>query len=97
MEEKDVDLWWVIMQDIVQKDIRKVCRMYDRNEKLYMHKISHMEKVIPLFKYEPMVLIPELKTSNEEKERGKTNGAGPSKIRTTEEEPTYLKGGRDNS
>jgi hypothetical protein len=39
MEEKDVDLWWDGVQDIIQKDIRKVCRMYERNEKLYMHKI----------------------------------------------------------
>jgi hypothetical protein len=44
IEEKDVDLWWAVMQDIVQKDIRKACKMYERNEKLYMHKISHMEK-----------------------------------------------------
>ncbi len=71
--------------------------MYDRNEKLYKHKISHMEKVIPVFKYEPLVLILEPKTSDEEKERWKTNGARPSKIRTTEEEPTYLKGGKDSS
>jgi hypothetical protein len=69
MEEKDVDLWWVTMQDIVQKDIRKVCKMYDRNEKLYRQKISHMEKVIPVFKYEPLVLILEPKTSDEEKEK----------------------------
>jgi hypothetical protein len=26
MEEKDVDLWWDVVQDIVQKDISKVCR-----------------------------------------------------------------------
>jgi ABC-type phosphate transport system auxiliary subunit len=40
MEEKDVDLWWDAVQDIAQKDIRKVCRMYERNEKFYRHKIS---------------------------------------------------------
>ncbi len=39
MEEKDVDLWWDGVQDIIQKDIKKVCRLYERNEKLYMHKI----------------------------------------------------------
>jgi len=33
--------------DIVQKDIGNVCRMYERNEKFYKHKISEMEKVIP--------------------------------------------------
>ncbi len=33
MEEKDVVLWWDVVQDIVQKDIGKVCRMYEKNEK----------------------------------------------------------------
>jgi hypothetical protein len=47
MEKKDIDLWWDTVQDIVQKDIRKVGKMYERNEKLYRHKISQMEKVIP--------------------------------------------------
>jgi hypothetical protein len=32
MEENDVDLCWDVVQDIVQKNIRKVCRMYERNE-----------------------------------------------------------------
>jgi hypothetical protein len=58
IEEKDAYLWWDVMQDIVYKDIRKVYRMYERNEKLYRHKISQMEKVIPSFQYEPLVLIP---------------------------------------
>jgi hypothetical protein len=49
MEEKDAYLWWDVLQDIIQKDIGKVCRMYDRNEKIYSHKISQMEKVIPFF------------------------------------------------
>jgi hypothetical protein len=44
--------------------------MYERNEKLNRHNISQMEKVIPLFWYEPLVLILELETSNEEEERG---------------------------
>ncbi len=56
MKEKDADLWWDVVQDIVQKDIRKFCRMYERNEKFYRHKISQMEKVIPFFQYEPQVL-----------------------------------------
>jgi hypothetical protein len=42
--------------------------MYERNEKFYMHKISQMEKVIPLFQYEPQVLTSEPETSNEEEE-----------------------------
>jgi hypothetical protein len=56
MEEKDVDLWWDAMQDIFQKDIGKVYRRYERNERLYRHKISQMEKVMPSFEYEPLVL-----------------------------------------
>jgi len=47
MEEKDADLWGGgAMQDIVQKDIGKVCRRYERNERLYMHRVSQIEKVI---------------------------------------------------
>jgi ABC-type phosphate transport system auxiliary subunit len=66
MEEKDADVWWDAMQNIVEKDIGKVCKMYQRNEKLYKHKISQMEKVVPSFQYEPLVLIPKLKTLYEE-------------------------------
>jgi hypothetical protein len=49
MEEKDANIWWDIVQNIVQKDIRKIYKIYERNEKLYKHKISQMEKVIPSF------------------------------------------------
>ncbi len=49
MEENDVYMWWDVVQDIVQKDIGKVCRIYERNERLYKHEISHMEMVIPSF------------------------------------------------
>jgi hypothetical protein len=58
MEEKDVDLWWDVIQDIVQKYIGKTCRKYERNERLYRHMIFHMEKVMPSFEYEPLVLSP---------------------------------------
>jgi len=40
MEEKDENVWWDAVQDIVQKDIRKVCRKYEKNERLYKHMIS---------------------------------------------------------
>jgi hypothetical protein len=56
MEEKDVNLWWDVVQDIVHKDIRKVCRNYERNERLYIHMISQMENFMPSFEYEPLVL-----------------------------------------
>ncbi len=82
MEEKDVDLWWDAMQNVVQKDIRKAYKMYERNEKLYTDKISHMEKVIPSFQYEPLIFTLELATPYEEKQRGNINGARPSRIRT---------------
>ncbi len=53
MEEKDVDLWWDAVQDIVQKDIGKVYRKYERSERWYKHIISQMEKFMPSFEYEP--------------------------------------------
>jgi hypothetical protein len=62
-----------------------------------MHKISQMEKVIPFFQHEPLILIPKSKTSNEEEERGQTDGVRPSKTRTIKVEPIDLKRGRDSS
>jgi hypothetical protein len=44
MEEKYADLWWDVVQDIVQKDIGKVSRKYERKERLYKHMIFQMEK-----------------------------------------------------
>ncbi len=58
IEEKDVDLWWDAIQDIVHKDIGKICKKYERNKRLYKHNISHMEKVMPSFEYEHLVLFP---------------------------------------
>jgi hypothetical protein len=40
MEEKDAYLGWDVIQDIVQKDIMKVCKKYEKNERLYRHRIS---------------------------------------------------------
>jgi hypothetical protein len=34
MEEKDADLWWDVMKDIIQIYIGKVYRMYERNRSL---------------------------------------------------------------
>jgi hypothetical protein len=39
MEEKDAYLWWDVVQNIVQKDIGKVCRKYEKNERLHRHVI----------------------------------------------------------
>ncbi len=39
MEEKDANLWWGVIQDIVQKDIGKVNRKYEMNERLYRYEI----------------------------------------------------------
>jgi hypothetical protein len=96
MEEKDAKLWWDEVQNIVQKDTRKVYRRYERNERLYMHRISEMEKVIPSFQYEPLLFILKPKTSNEEEERENTNGAGSLGTIIKEEEPIDLKGGKHN-
>ncbi len=56
-----------------------------------------MEKIIPSFQYKPLVLAPELETSNEEEEKRHIDGVGWLETKTTEDEPTNLKGGRDSS
>jgi len=56
-----------------------------------------MEKVIPSFQYEPLILVPKPGTLDEEEKKGNIDGVGPSWTRTEEEEPTYIKGGRDSS
>ncbi len=35
MEKKNVDLWWDVVQHIVQKDNGKFYKKYERNERLY--------------------------------------------------------------
>jgi hypothetical protein len=41
MEENYVDLWWDAIQDMIaQKYIGKFCRKYERNERMYRHRIS---------------------------------------------------------
>jgi hypothetical protein len=55
-----------------------------------------MEKVIPLFQYELIVLIPKPKTLDEEEEKENTNGAKPSRIRIEMEELANVKERRDN-
>ncbi len=42
-----------------------------------MHKIFLMEKVMLAFEYEPLVLSPKLKTSNEKEDKGNNDGVGP--------------------
>jgi hypothetical protein len=56
-----------------------------------------MEKVIPSFQYEPLVLVPKPGTLDEEEKKGNIDGVGPLWTRTEEEEPTYIKGRRDSS
>jgi hypothetical protein len=90
MEERNVDIWW----DVVQ-DIGKICKWYERSERLYMHKISQMEKVMPTFEYDPLVLYLEPKTLDEEEDKGDTSGVGPLDTRTTKEEPGDLKGRKE--
>ncbi len=87
-------MWWDVMQDIIQKDIRKVGRRYERNERLYRHKIFQMEKVIPSFQYELLVFIPELETLDEEEEKGNIDGVGSLGTKIEEEEPVDFKGGK---
>jgi hypothetical protein len=54
-----------------------------------------MEKVMPSFEYEPLVLSLELDTLDEEENKGDTDGASPSCTRVTKE-PRNLKGGKDS-
>jgi hypothetical protein len=68
MEEKDANLWWDAFHDIVQKDIGKVWRKYERNERLYKHNISQMEKIMPSFEYELLVMSLKLETLDEQKD-----------------------------
>jgi hypothetical protein len=70
--------------------------MYERNEKLYRHKIFQMQKVMPSFQYELLVLIPEPKTLNEEEDRENIDGAKPSEIKIEKEELTNVIEGRDS-
>jgi hypothetical protein len=57
--------------------------------------ISKMEKVMPSFKYEPLVMSIELKTLNEEEDKGDTYGVGPS-CTIVAEELGNLRGGKDS-
>jgi hypothetical protein len=43
-----------------------------------------MEKIMPLFEYEPLMMSPNLKTSYEEEDGRDTNGVGPSCIKIVE-------------
>jgi hypothetical protein len=95
MEEKDANLWWDAVQDIVQKDIRKVYRKYERNESLYIHKIFHMETIMPLFEYGPLALSLELKTLDEEENKGDTYGVGPLSTKVIKQQINL--GGRKDS
>jgi hypothetical protein len=95
MEDKDINLWWDVIQNIIQKDIGKVCKKYERNERLYKQMISQMEKVMLPFEYELLILSLEPKTSNEEENKGDIDGVGPSGTRVTKE-PRDFKGGKDS-
>jgi hypothetical protein len=40
MQEKNANLWWDAIHDIVHKNTGKVCKRYEKNERLYNHMIS---------------------------------------------------------
>ncbi len=91
MEEKDIDLWWDVIQYIIQKDLEKVYRKYERNERLYKHMIFQMENVMPPFEYKPLVLFIKLEISNEEENKGDIDGVGPLGTRIAKEERIALR------
>jgi hypothetical protein len=54
-----------------------------------------MEKVMPSFEYEPLILSLELETLDEEEDRGDIHGVGPLGTKVAEE-PRDLRGGKDS-
>jgi hypothetical protein len=54
-----------------------------------------MEKVMPSFDYEPIVLFPKLETSYEEEDKRDTNGARPFGT-GLQKEPRDFKGRKDS-
>jgi hypothetical protein len=50
-----------------------------------------MEKIMPSFEYEPLVLSLELETSYEEEDKGNIDGVRPLSIRTKKEKPANLR------
>ncbi len=52
-----------------------------------------METVMPLFEYGPLALSPELEISDEEENKGDTNGVGPLSTKVLEQ-PKNLRGGK---
>ncbi len=57
-----------------------------REIKGYTHTNFQMEKIMPSFEYEPLVLFLKPKTSNEEKDKGNIDGAGPLSTKIIQEE-----------
>ncbi len=49
---------------------------------------------MPSFEYEPLILFPKLKTSNEEENKGDTDGTRPSGTKTTNRNQETLEEGR---
>ncbi len=57
--------------------------------------ISQMERIMPSFEYEPLVLFPQLEIPDEEEDRGNTYGVGPLGTKVIEQ-PWDLKGRKDS-
>jgi hypothetical protein len=54
-----------------------------------------MERIMPSFEYEPLVMFPKLKTLDEEENRGDTDGARPIGTKVVDQLGN-LRGGKDN-
>jgi len=80
---------------IVHEDIGKVYKKYERNGRLYKQKISQMEKIMPSFQYEHLVLSLKPETLDEEEDRGDTYGAWPLGTKVAKE-TWNLRGGKDS-
>jgi len=67
-----------------------------REIKGYTHTNFQMEKFMPSFEYEPLVLFLKPKTSNEEKYIGNINGVGPSSTKIIKEKLEDFRRGKNN-
>ncbi len=84
MEEKDADMVRCNSRHCSKGYQEGLPKVWKEWKVVHTHDFSN-GKVMLSFKYEPLVLFLEPETSNEEKDRGDTNGARPSCIKVLEE------------
>jgi hypothetical protein len=58
MEKIDAKIWWDVVYDIIQKDIGKICRRYEKNESCTSIRYFKWRSCMPSFEYEPFIFSP---------------------------------------